>query len=335
VVSYRYDPYGKVAITRGGTPQSSDPLGNHWTFTGRSIDEESGLLYYRGRHYDPSLGRFVEKDPLGAGAGPTLYTYVGNRPTALIDPSGLLEVRPDGKPPTHRGVIIKLDGIVVAGGNWTWDDAKHWREEYLDDLLTNHEYVHAASMGEAYADSGQGGQDITVTGEGEAGTKKAAMEAAKADAEAKLRYKLEVIRDDLYAPEFAKDDRHAMPAYAVLPDYAYGSPGVSSSWRDERKVVDAWTADNARRRLMGKEPAKNPPQAWTSIEFRGMEMTEKYACEQRWFMCQFVGINGGGVITAVSRRQPYWHCRCWLTGKLPYQVTAVVTYPVPNVRMVD
>ncbi len=29
VVSYRYDPYGKATITRGGTPQSSDPLGNH------------------------------------------------------------------------------------------------------------------------------------------------------------------------------------------------------------------------------------------------------------------------------------------------------------------
>jgi RHS repeat-associated protein len=65
VVSYRYDPYGKVAITRGGTPQSSDPLGNHWTFTGRFLDEETGLLYYRARYYDPVTGRFLQRDPLG------------------------------------------------------------------------------------------------------------------------------------------------------------------------------------------------------------------------------------------------------------------------------
>ena len=65
VVSYRYDAYGKATITRGGTPQSSDPLGNHWTFTGRFLDEEAGLLYYRARYYDPTLGRFLQRDPLG------------------------------------------------------------------------------------------------------------------------------------------------------------------------------------------------------------------------------------------------------------------------------
>jgi hypothetical protein len=56
VVSYRYEPYGKVTITRLGVPQASDPLGNHWTFTGRFLDEDSGLYYYRARHYDPVTG---------------------------------------------------------------------------------------------------------------------------------------------------------------------------------------------------------------------------------------------------------------------------------------
>jgi RHS repeat-associated protein len=58
VVSYRYDPYGKVTITRSGAPQSSDPLGNHWLFTATFLDEESGLLYSRARCYDPATGRF-------------------------------------------------------------------------------------------------------------------------------------------------------------------------------------------------------------------------------------------------------------------------------------
>jgi len=89
VVSYRYDPYGKVTITRGGTPQSSDPLGNHWTFTGRFLDEEAGLLYYRARYYDPATGRFLQRDPLGYAAGPSLFEYVRSRPSMLRDPAGL------------------------------------------------------------------------------------------------------------------------------------------------------------------------------------------------------------------------------------------------------
>ena len=43
-VSYRYDPYGTVTITRGGQTQSSDPLGQHWTYTGRFYDEEMRAL---------------------------------------------------------------------------------------------------------------------------------------------------------------------------------------------------------------------------------------------------------------------------------------------------
>jgi len=89
VVSYRYDPYGKVTITVGGTPQSSDPLGNHWTFAGMFLDEESALLYCRARHCDPCTGRFAQRDPLGVAAGPSLFVYVDNRPPNERDPSGL------------------------------------------------------------------------------------------------------------------------------------------------------------------------------------------------------------------------------------------------------
>jgi RHS repeat-associated protein len=89
VVTYRYDPYGKVTITRGGTPQSSDPLGQHWTFTSRFFDEESGLLYYRARCYDPAIGRFAQRDPLGVTAGPNLFAYVDSGPTHRTDPTGL------------------------------------------------------------------------------------------------------------------------------------------------------------------------------------------------------------------------------------------------------
>jgi RHS repeat-associated protein len=105
VVSYRYDPYGKVTITRGGTPQSADPLGNHWTFTGRFLDEEAALCYYRARYYDPATGRFLHRDPASLSTGPNLFAYVSSGPTLARDPSGMQEKIGDGQ--VIHGVAIK------------------------------------------------------------------------------------------------------------------------------------------------------------------------------------------------------------------------------------
>jgi len=87
-VTYRYDPYGEVTITRGGSSQSSDPLGQYVTYTGRWRDEETGLYHYRARAYDPVKGRFLQRDPLGIVPGPNLYVYALSAPTIFVDPTG-------------------------------------------------------------------------------------------------------------------------------------------------------------------------------------------------------------------------------------------------------
>src|SRR6185437_5210791 len=76
-----YLPYGKSA--------SAGPFG----FTGQRVDgETNGLYYYRGRHYSPALGRFLQVDPIKYSGGPHLYAYVGNDPLNRIDPSGLIVI---------------------------------------------------------------------------------------------------------------------------------------------------------------------------------------------------------------------------------------------------
>ncbi len=46
-------------------------------FPGQWAEGETGLLQNWHRDYDPSLGRYIEADPLGLDAGQSLYGYVG------------------------------------------------------------------------------------------------------------------------------------------------------------------------------------------------------------------------------------------------------------------
>jgi RHS repeat-associated protein len=85
--TYDYDVFG---VMRSATGTS----GNRYTFTGEQNDA-SGLVYLRARFYDPSIGRFLSRDPFPAKAADTQtlnrYVYVKNNPTNYVDPSGQQE----------------------------------------------------------------------------------------------------------------------------------------------------------------------------------------------------------------------------------------------------
>ena len=83
--SYEYSVYGQVAASDPNHP-------NPYMFTGRRFDIETGLYYYRARYYNPHIGRFMQTDPVGYGAGMNLYAYCANNPIGFVDPSGAYQV---------------------------------------------------------------------------------------------------------------------------------------------------------------------------------------------------------------------------------------------------
>ncbi|MCG3137515.1 MAG: hypothetical protein HJJLKODD_01361 [Phycisphaerae bacterium] len=50
------------------------------------------LMHVGYRTYDPSLGRFLERDPIGIRGGLNVYEYVNSRPSVRIDPTGLFSI---------------------------------------------------------------------------------------------------------------------------------------------------------------------------------------------------------------------------------------------------
>ena len=79
-----YDTFGNLTASTG-------TIVNPLLYTGRDSDAETGLRYHRARYYSPDTARFISEDPLGVeGDSMNFYAYVGNHPTIMIDPSGLL-----------------------------------------------------------------------------------------------------------------------------------------------------------------------------------------------------------------------------------------------------
>jgi len=73
-----YDEYGIPASSNTG----------RFGYTGQATLYEIGLDYYKARIYSPTLGRFLQTDPIGYAGGENLYAYVGDDPMNESDPSG-------------------------------------------------------------------------------------------------------------------------------------------------------------------------------------------------------------------------------------------------------
>jgi RHS repeat-associated protein len=63
-------------------------------FPGQYADKETNVHYNYFRDYDPSVGRYVESDPVGLRGGINLYQYAHANPLTYTDPTGLIVTLP-------------------------------------------------------------------------------------------------------------------------------------------------------------------------------------------------------------------------------------------------
>jgi RHS repeat-associated protein len=82
--AYTYGPFGETLRAVGPLAQA-----NPWRFSTKYQDDETGLLYYGYRFYNPTDGRWPSRDPVEEEGGVNLYGMVVNNPINIWDLLGL------------------------------------------------------------------------------------------------------------------------------------------------------------------------------------------------------------------------------------------------------
>ena len=132
---YEYDSFGS-ALASSGT------LTNQFRYGGQYLDAESSIYYLRARNYDPATSQFLTADPLMSSVR-VRYSYSGNSPTNLVDPSGLCAMAvgficfewpappfQEGFKPRNREPQVLADPLpqrdpsVLINSRWDHVDAK-------------------------------------------------------------------------------------------------------------------------------------------------------------------------------------------------------------------
>ena len=97
----RLDPWGNVE-----EEFNPNQIDQSIRLPGQHHDRDTGLYYNRHRYYDPSIGSYVNQDPIGLMGGTNLNIYP-NDPLQWGDPLGLIKIHGNWCGPDHTGGFNK------------------------------------------------------------------------------------------------------------------------------------------------------------------------------------------------------------------------------------
>ena len=123
--SYRYDAFGvEKNIDNHDT--------NAFRYCGEYFDKETATVYLRARNYNPSTGRFINRDSFaGRRSDPlslNLYTYCRNNPIRYVDPSGHFFIVDDliiglGIAATTSIVFVVANNYITSKNNQSYKES--------------------------------------------------------------------------------------------------------------------------------------------------------------------------------------------------------------------
>lgn len=134
---YEHDPFGRV-LTEGGAMKDANPI----RFGTQYVDDETGLVYYGFRYYDPAKGRFIRRDPIAEEGGLNLYRFVDNNPVDNLDVHGL----------AYECDVSKA--IHFGDGDWIGTDYYYTNCRFVDDSETPDVKAPGNNYGEGGGNSG-------------------------------------------------------------------------------------------------------------------------------------------------------------------------------------
>jgi RHS repeat-associated protein len=86
--TYQYDPYGSLIHQ----PRTTALQQNAWRFASGYYDVSTGMYKFGIRYYNPGVGRWTQRDPVGGSLAETTkgnpYVYANDDPVNMVDPSG-------------------------------------------------------------------------------------------------------------------------------------------------------------------------------------------------------------------------------------------------------
>ena len=125
-----YDPWGRFTAVQ-------NTVKPNFNYTGLYRHTKSGLDFASYRAYDPTLGRWLNRDPIGEAGGLNLYGYVGNDTINATDPLGLLIISAWPNANTlslqmyHDATAIRLQGHQTFPGEANSSARHQWAAQEL------------------------------------------------------------------------------------------------------------------------------------------------------------------------------------------------------------
>jgi RHS repeat-associated protein len=128
VERYSYTAFGQSQIMdKDFINRSMSSYDWQTRFHGETRDGETGFYNYGYRYYDPTTGRWINRDPIAEKGGLNLYGFVGNRPVGMVDVLGMVMV--DGFV-ANQSWIDKSFNVKTQMGNIR----RLWNRRFGDDM---------------------------------------------------------------------------------------------------------------------------------------------------------------------------------------------------------